>query len=90
MHLPAGGYFMKSLISALLVFLASAHPTWSDDTNRYQISVGDKQALMVDTKTGRTWILRQANYQEGAPSEQLYEWSPIRFPEAKAPVPKDQ
>jgi hypothetical protein len=89
MHPPgAGAATMRSsdmkqwlLVLGAIVWLAGTLPAQAAPENgRYQVSSGTQSTVMIDTRTGRAWVLTPAQYGPGQPKPQhRYQWEPIGF-----------
>lgn len=72
-------YFI--IISTLAIFY---HPaSEAKDIGRYAVSASDDRTVLVDTKTGKSWILLPSKYQQGPATSIQYEWSRIGFAKQK-------
>jgi hypothetical protein len=70
---------MKSSLLALAAMAVFAQPVAASGPGRYQVATGPEHTVLVDTRTGRTWVLAPAEYKAGSPQERRYEWDPIGF-----------
>lgn len=51
----------------------------AQELSRYQVSSSESKTVLVDTKTGESWILLPTKYQEGYASDKQYQWNKIGF-----------
>lgn len=68
---------MQRLIILIVLALGSLGAAGAGETGRYQVAVGAQSTVLVDTRSGRSWILTPARYRSGSPQQNRYEWSPI-------------
>lgn len=78
---------MKSRLFAVALLAILALPVYAAETGRYQVVTGSTHTVLLDTRTGRTWVLAPAEYKAGMPQAQRYEWNPIGFRHGRTPTP---